>query len=127
LLGALPNDGRFNLVVFTGKTYLTGSSLVGLSKTLDASVLSSFGRIRSVVTMTTVILREATGAAEVMGCDRFGTGYLDMTRQAHDAYGIDDARGAVLLLRPDGYLALATDISTAAGDLSEYFARLLVV
>jgi phenol 2-monooxygenase len=79
-----------------------------------------------VVTMTTVILGEAAGAAEVMGCDPFGTGYLDTTRRTHDAYGIDDAKGAVLLLRPDGYLALAMDISTAAGDLSEYFARLLV-
>jgi hypothetical protein len=26
LLSVLPNDGRFNLVVFTGKTYLTGPS-----------------------------------------------------------------------------------------------------
>lgn len=127
----LPNDGRFNLVVFTGKTYLTGPSLVALGKALDASLLSSSlsswsDKVRSVVTMTTVILGEAAGAAEVMGCDPFGTGYLDTTRRAHDAYGIDDAKGAVLLLRPDGYLALAMDISTAAADLSEYFARLLV-
>jgi phenol 2-monooxygenase len=128
----LPNDGRFNLVVFTGKTYLTGPSLVALGKALDASLLSSSSsssssdKVHSVVTMTTVILGEAAGAAEVMGCDPFGTGYLDTTRRAHDAYGIDDAKGAVLLLRPDGYLALAMDISTAAGDLSEYFARLLV-
>jgi len=31
------------------------------------------------------------------------------------------------LFRPDGYLAMAMGMATAAGDLSEYFARLLRV
>ena len=127
LLGVLRNDGRFSMVVFTGKTYLTGPSLSALSKALGASILTSSTRVRSVLTMTTIILGETTGAAEVMGCDPFGTAHLDTTRQAHDAFGIDDARGAVLLFRPDGYLAMAMDMATAAGDLSEYFARLLRV
>jgi phenol 2-monooxygenase len=124
LLGVLANDGKFNLVVFAGMPHLTRSSTATLRASLDskASFLRQSPRAHEVVAFTTLIVGDSIGAAEALDCAPFGRAFFDTYREAHDAYGVDVGKGAMIVLRPDGHLATVFELATAAVELGRYFA-----
>lgn len=119
LQSALGYDGRYNVVVFTGEPHLTSTDIVRLRAWVDARQRQ--GNDKALYDMFTIIASGGVGAAEVLGCQPFGKAYFDATRQAHEIYGIDTARGAVMILRPDGYIAAMTPLKDAGVAIASYF------
>ncbi|KAM0749233.1 hypothetical protein T439DRAFT_326968 [Meredithblackwellia eburnea MCA 4105] len=119
----IPNNGRFNIVIFTGNPTLTLPAL----KMLEAGFTQLKSRFpaKKLFSFLTIISGEGIGAAEYLGTKPVGTAYFDPFRGAHEVYGIDPTRGAIVVFRPDGYVGRVvqlTDVIT----LGEYFARFLI-
>jgi phenol 2-monooxygenase (NADPH) len=123
---ALINDGRFNLVVFTGETARTLPSLQHLQSYLasDKSFTKRFPA-RKLFRFTSIILGEGIGAEEYTGIAPFGVPYFDPLRVAHETYGVDTTRGAVAVFRPDGYVATVVGLEETSV-LDDYFGGFLV-
>lgn len=51
--------------------------------------------------------------------------YFDPFRAAHETYGIDMQRGAIVVFRPDGWVATVVGLEEASV-LGDYFAGFLV-
>lgn len=122
----LINDGRFNLVVFTGDHRTTLPSLQHLQTYLasDKSFTKRFPS-RRLFRFASIIAGEGIGAEEYVGVAPVGVPYFDPLRAAHETYGIDMARGAIVVFRPDGWVATVVGLEEASG-LSEYFGRFLI-
>jgi phenol 2-monooxygenase len=120
LSSIIRNGGKFNVVVFTGDPHHTKKALKTLREELgvprEPTALDPY------VTFTTLVLGQGIGSGEVMGCQPFGRAYFDHKRQAHEAYGIDDGRGAVLVFRPDGHLGIVLDLAAGHKGLVTYLA-----
>lgn len=122
----LINDGRFNIVVFTGDSSLTLPSLQHLQSYLSST--KSFTKrfpARKLFRFTTIILGEGIGAEEYSGIAPFGVPYFDPLRAAHETYGVDTTRGGLAVFRPDGYVATVVGLEEASV-LGDHFARFLV-
>lgn len=122
---ALPNTGAFQILIFTGNLAETRTSLSALRGELDgpSSFLATFSK--TLFKFTTIIAGEGIGAEEYCGFKPFGRCYFDPCREAHEVYGIDPTRGAMLVLRPDGIVGTVLGLGEARL-LKEYFARFLV-
>lgn len=122
----LINDGRFSLVVFGGNAQSTLPSLQHLQSYLASD--KSFTRrfpARKLFRFVSVIAGEGIGAEEYTGVAPSGVPYFDPLRAAHDTYGIDVTKGAIVVFRPDGYVATVVGLEEAHV-LGDYFARFLV-
>ena len=66
-------------------------------------------------------------AFETLGGMPFGKVYYDEDHSAHQRYGIDVSKGAVLVLRPDGWVGTVAEMDGGAvGKLRKYFSKFLV-
>ncbi|KAJ6570113.1 FAD binding domain-containing protein [Mycena vulgaris] len=124
----LKNDAKFHIVIFAGNPALSRPRFTTLQTTLDAP--TSFRRAfpaRRVFRFTTVAAVAGNGAVDVLGMHGFGGGrvYWDADGRAHSMYGVDVARGAVIVFRPDGWIGSVVALENVQ-DLGAYFADLLV-
>jgi phenol 2-monooxygenase len=76
---------------------------------------------------TTLAAASGNGVTDVLGMPAFGGGrvYWDAEGRAHGMYGVDEARGAVVVFRPDGWIGCVVALENVH-DLGAYFAGLLV-
>jgi phenol 2-monooxygenase len=58
------------------------------------------------------------------GVRPFGRAYFDSTRQAHEVYGVDPARGGIVVFRPDGWIGTVVKMDDYE-KLGDYFAEFL--
>jgi phenol 2-monooxygenase len=66
-------------------------------------------------------------AFETLGGMPFGRVFYDEDHSAHQRYGIDIQKGAVFVLRPDGWVGTVVSMDDgAAGKLENYFSRFLI-
>ncbi|KAJ7510465.1 hypothetical protein B0H11DRAFT_1959225 [Mycena galericulata] len=100
----LKNEAKFHIVVFTGNPSLTRNALVALHTGLAAP--TSFTRAFPT--------RWAWGRV-----------YWDAEGRAHGMYGVDEARGAVIVFRPDGWVGCVMALEDVQ-NLGAYFRELLV-
>ncbi|KAJ7352377.1 FAD binding domain-containing protein [Mycena albidolilacea] len=124
----LKNDAKFHIVVFAGNPTLSRARLVTLKTALDAPV--SFTRTfpaRRVFRFTTLAAASGNSATDVLGMPAFSGGrvYWDAEGHAHGMYGVDEARGAVIVFRPDGWIGCVVALENVQ-DLGAYFGDLLV-
>ncbi|KAF8207087.1 FAD binding domain-containing protein [Mycena galopus ATCC 62051] len=124
----LKNDAKFHIVVFAGNPSLSRAGLAALKKALDAP--AAFTRAfpaRRVFRFTTLAARSGNSATDVLGMPAFGGGrvYWDAEGRAHGMYGVDEARGAVIVFRPDGWIGCVVALENVQ-DLGAYFEDLLV-
>lgn len=121
----LLNTGAFHVVVFAGAPPQTLSRLQTLRATLDSPDSFTLFFPRNILKFTTLVVGEGIGAQEVMlGVRPFGFPYFDLLREAHEAYGVDVWRGAIVVFRPDGYVGTIVPLE-ASNELSTYFANFL--
>ncbi|KAJ7039646.1 FAD binding domain-containing protein [Mycena alexandri] len=124
----LKNDAKFHIVVFAGNPVLSRAALNSLRMELDST--ASFTRVfptRRVFRFTTLAAASGNGAIDVLGMPAFGGGraYWDTEGRGHGMYGVDEARGAVVVFRPDGWIGCAVALENAH-DLGAYFSNLLL-
>ncbi|WRT70064.1 uncharacterized protein IL334_007058 [Kwoniella shivajii] len=116
----LHNQGKFHIVVFAGQPSLTQRGLTNFH-TETASLDKAFKHSGSeLFTYTTISAASGIGAAESLGQQPWGMTWFDSTGAAHNAYGIDTATGAAVILRPDGYIGTVIGLQER-GSLVEYF------
>ncbi|KAJ7086172.1 FAD binding domain-containing protein [Mycena belliarum] len=124
----LKNDAKFHIVVFAGNPVLTRANLAALHTALAGP--TSFQRTfpaRRVFRFTTLAAAAGNGAADVLGVLGFGGGrvFWDAEGRAHGMYGVDEARGAVVVFRPDGWVGCVIKLEDVQ-QLGMYFKDLLV-
>ncbi|KAJ6625383.1 FAD binding domain-containing protein [Mycena sp. CBHHK59/15] len=124
----LKNDAKFHIVVFAGDPSLTRAALGTLHTALDAP--TSFTRVfptRRVFRFVTVAVAAGNGATDVLGVRGLGGGrvYWDAEGRAHGMYGVDVARGALVVFRPDGWVGCVVPLEGVQA-LGAYFEAFLV-
>ncbi|KAJ7746355.1 FAD binding domain-containing protein [Mycena metata] len=124
----LKNDAKFHIVVFAGNPVLSRAALTSLRTELNST--ASFTRVfptRRVFRFTTLAAASGNGAIDVLGMPAFGGGrvYWDTEGRGHGMYGVDEAHGAVVVFRPDGWIGCVVALENAR-DLGAYFSNLLL-
>ncbi|ORY15435.1 FAD binding domain-domain-containing protein [Clohesyomyces aquaticus] len=122
-----PNVARFYIVLFAGDVAKTKSSL--------ATFTSSVGGIdwlfspKSPIAWVSVFAGPGGPSAyETLGGMPFGRVFYDEDYSAHSRYGVNTYKGAVFVLRPDGWVGTVTQLGSGAGDaLAAYFKKFLIL
>ncbi|KAJ4495715.1 FAD binding domain-containing protein [Lentinula edodes] len=120
----LSNRAKFSIVVFSGNTEYTRLALVDLRTTITAldSFVNAFPA--QIFQWFTIPATFGNGGQEILGCQPFGKVYLDTEMKAHEMYGVDIRRGAVIVFRPDGWIGTVVPLS-GVGQLNQYFDAIL--
>ncbi|KAJ6449447.1 FAD binding domain-containing protein [Mycena sanguinolenta] len=123
---ALKNDGKFNIVVFAGNPLLSHAALTGLTSALAApgSFTHSFPTEHA-FRFTTLAAAVGNSATDVLGLPPFGRLYFDPDARAHAIYGVELARGAIIVFRPDGWVGCALPLD-GLNELRDYFKQFLL-
>lgn len=122
----MPNTAQFHAVVFAGEPEYTASSIAALDKAIDNSPILSSALLP--VSWITIVGKVGPSIFELLGVMPFGRAFFDEKHTAHARYGVDIKKGAVVILRPDGWVGTLTELSQAAAtELEAYFQRFLVI
>ncbi|KAH9906565.1 FAD binding domain-containing protein [Xylariomycetidae sp. FL2044] len=121
LIRALPNTARFVVLIFAahGSTPVPESVYGGIKTSAALQSLIT----RNCLTVTTILPKQAPSAYEELGQEALGRVYYDqLDRSAYERYGVEAGRGAVYVLRPDGWIGTMTALeSGVVGELEAYF------
>ncbi|KAM0788923.1 hypothetical protein ACM66B_003001 [Microbotryomycetes sp. NB124-2] len=123
----LINDGKFGIVIFAGRSPHTSEAVQAASEYLATSqswTNKFMASGESLFRFVTIVAGYGTGAQEYLGARPVGMPYFDTSEMAHDVYGIDPTRGAVVVFRPDGHVGTVVAVSDVH-KLGDYFARFL--
>lgn len=122
-----PNIASFYILVFTGHVESTRSQLVSFTEAVSS--LSWLHAPEVPVSWITVIPGlGASSAYEMLGNRMpFGRVFYDKENSAHARYGVTEDKGAVFVLRPDGWVGTVVALDASAGErLERYFGGFLV-
>ncbi|KAL3471357.1 FAD binding domain-containing protein [Aspergillus californicus] len=126
LQSATPNRACFSLVTFAGDSRMTLPCLVSLAAALRSSTLAASADTIRLVTI--ISANPELSVEEALGAPTIGCVYTDGKLQAHARYGVNLRNGALLVLRPDGYLGFATEMSARGlADVEDYLRQFLVL
>jgi phenol 2-monooxygenase len=109
-----PSTGRFRILVFTSTDLLTTSGISATSLTQISTILSQFpaGIIELVILhpleSNTFVWTEIPQAVKTHSEMRFYNG--TELEDAYKVYGVDPKRGAVAVVRPDGYIGTIAEL-----------------
>ncbi|KAE9987212.1 hypothetical protein Vi05172_g2252 [Venturia inaequalis] len=119
-----PNVGHFYIVVFTGLAEHTSPSLKTLSNKLQSTFF--FSNHAHPISFLTISATVGPSACEVLGIQPFGRTFYDKDGSAHKRYDVDVEKGAIFVLRPDGWIGTAVEMGeNAVDELARYFKRFL--
>lgn len=119
------NNARFHIVVFAGLPKSNAASLSSLSTAVPASPI--FSKEELPISWLTIPAQQGSSAFELLGVQPFGKTFYDKEQTAHKRYGVDIAEGAIVVLRPDGWVGTVTKLDgSAVGELETYFAKFLI-
>jgi phenol 2-monooxygenase len=118
------NNGKFWVVVFAGEPFRTAGSLESLRAYLD-SADSFVKRLKKAFDFLTIIAGPGLQPDETLGVDKFGRAYYDIDHAAFARYGISTAEGGIIVLRPDGILAIAARLNQGE-EVGKYFDALVM-
>jgi phenol 2-monooxygenase (NADPH) len=121
-----PNVSLFYVVVFAGEPEQTSASFLAFANAVESSKL--FGNVRLPITWLTIPAQRGPSAFELLGGTPLGRVYFDQKETAHARYGVDVKNGAVVVLRPDGWIGTGTILgSEAVKELETYFSRFMFI
>ncbi|KAF9066749.1 FAD binding domain-containing protein [Rhodocollybia butyracea] len=122
----LSNRAKFSIVVFAGSPEHTRPILLELRIALAAQ--DSFVNVfpKQIFQWFTVPAASGNGGQDILGCQPFGKVYLDGNMKAHEKYGVDVQRGAIIVFRPDGWVGTVVPLQGSAL-LRAYFEMILEV
>lgn len=122
-----PNTARFYIVLFAGDVALTKSRLAAFTNSITSYQWFFDARLP----FSWISIFDGPGgpsAYETLGGMPFGRVFYDSDHGAHARYGVRAETGAVVVLRPDGWVGTVTDLATeGAHALANYFQRFVVV
>lgn len=106
------NTGQWCIIVFAGRPDVTRDNLSRSVPKLEAlqSTLPT-----NMIRFTTLSAGSVDDGDSAFGNPRVGSIYYDQDRSAHERYSIATAKGAVVVLRPDGILGYATSLDDIDG------------
>jgi phenol 2-monooxygenase len=114
------NVAKFWVVVWTGDLNATRPALLELKTFLSLAGESTGNAALGWLTISPTV---GCSPYEALGMKPFGDTYFDPGNVAHDKLGIDQEKGAVIILRPDGLVACSGPIE--GGWINEYFAKIM--
>ncbi|KAI1081996.1 FAD binding domain-containing protein [Whalleya microplaca] len=124
LIRELPNSARFGVLVFSAdrEQALPETTYDGLKNSRVLQSLADTGCL----TFMTVIPTQVSSAYEFLGHEPLGRVYFDTAdKAAYRRFGIQPAGGAVVVLRPDGWIGTMVALRAEAGlELEVYFRRI---
>lgn len=120
-----PNTCRFYVAVFAGDPKHTGNALRQLYR--DAEASSMFSNAALPISFLTISTETGPSAVEVLGAMPYGKVFYDRELFAHTRFGVELSKGAVFVLRPDGWVGTAVALtSNSVSELEQYFSRFLL-
>ncbi|KAK7435531.1 hypothetical protein VKT23_019653 [Stygiomarasmius scandens] len=126
LQSILKNDGKFSIVLFAGNPGYTQPSIASVKTALAAP--DSFTALfpKRVFKWFTIPSVFGNGGQEALGLTPVGTVYLDESVKAHEIYGVDPRRGAIIVFRPDSWVGTVVSMDGSGVErLKQYFGRIL--
>jgi phenol 2-monooxygenase len=122
-----PNIAKFYIVLFAGDVAVTKEALAHFTSAV-ASLQWLFNAEFPISWMSIFSGPGGASAYETLGGMPHGKVFYDEDHSAHQRYGIDVNKGAVLVLRPDGWVGTVTELGQGASNaLETYFKRFLVL
>lgn len=120
-----PNTATFYIALFAGDVKRTKPALAEFTKTVSM-VCWLFSPDAPIDWLSIFAGPGGPSAYETLGGMPFGRVFYDENHSAHRRYGIDINKGAVVVLRPDGWVGTIVSMDASAGaKLEGYFARFL--
>lgn len=119
-----PNMGIFYIVMFAGEPSQTKGAIQILAKGIISSRLANKPWLRYIIISTTI----GPSVYELLNIDStFAHVLYDVTGEAHRTYSVQLAEGAVYVLRPDGWIGTALELSGSrvVEELEGYFDRFM--
>jgi phenol 2-monooxygenase len=121
-----PNTATFYIVLFAGDVARTKSLLATFTKAVS-NVSWLFDPDLPIGWLSIFAGPGGPSAFETLGGMPFGRVFYDEDHSAHQRYGIDIEKGAVFVLRPDGWVGTVVEMDDGASvKLETYFNRFLV-
>jgi phenol 2-monooxygenase len=121
-----PNTATFYIALFAGDVACTKALLASFTEAVS-SLPWLFETDLPIEWLSIFAGPGGPSAFETLGGMPFGRVYYDEDHSAHQRYGIDVSKGAVLVLRPDGWVGTVAEMdSGAAAKLKGYFSLFLV-
>ncbi|PSN60218.1 hypothetical protein BS50DRAFT_536146 [Corynespora cassiicola Philippines] len=122
-----PNIATFYVVLFAGNISKTKPFLSAFSSCV-MGLPWLFGSQSPISWISIFAGAGGPSAYESLGGMPFGRVFYDRDCSAHDRYGIDIEKGAVFVLRPDGWVGTVLELDIGAGPaLETYFKKFLVL
>ncbi|KAL2836940.1 FAD binding domain-containing protein [Aspergillus pseudoustus] len=126
-----PNRGCMYLVAFVGDPRDSLAGIASFSSYLAQSGFLTAAAKNDVIRIITIpsVGDTSLGTQEALeGQAPFSPVYYDRKRGAHKRYGVGLKSGAVVVLRPDGYVGFVAELSGKGGQaVEEYLGGFLVV
>ncbi|KAH3965572.1 hypothetical protein HBH52_203320 [Parastagonospora nodorum] len=121
-----PNHATFHIALFAGEVVQTKSSLAAFAKAV--SRVGWLFDVNLPIRWLSILAEPGGSSAfETLEGMPFGKVFYDGDCSAHKRYDIDVKKGAVFVLRPDGWVGTVVEIDgNAAGKLEKYFSRFMV-
>ncbi|KAI0849565.1 3-propionate hydroxylase [Daldinia vernicosa] len=125
LIRELPNTANFNILIFTRNQIPAILKVVyddiTRSLALERPILMSY------LKFITILPKPTPSPYESLGHEPIGRVYFDKEDgTAYHRYGIDISRGAIVVLRPDGWVGTMIELGDrAAWELESYFDKIL--
>lgn len=127
LQSATPNTATFYITLFAGDVAVTKPALAAFTSSV-AGFQALLGHTAPISWVSIFSGPGGPSAYETLGGMPFGRVFYDETHAAHERYGIDVTKGAVIVLRPDGWVGTVVSLGGDAGDaLEKYFKTFLVL
>ncbi|RAR02411.1 3-(3-hydroxy-phenyl)propionate hydroxylase [Stemphylium lycopersici] len=121
-----PNIASFYIVLFAGDVERTKPALASFTDT--TSIVPWLHDPKVPISWISIIAGPGGPSAyEILGGMPFGRVFYDGNHSAHLRYGVATEKGAVLVLRPDGWVGTVIGLDgDAAEKLDNYFRRFLI-
>lgn len=121
-----PNMARFYIVVFAGDVERTREALATFTQAVSSLECLSETRI-PVQKLCIVAGPGGRSVYETLGGTPFGRLFYDKDHDAHRRYEVDIAKGAVFVLRPDGWVGTVLEMDyNALEKLQKYFDKIAI-
>ncbi|KAJ4348827.1 uncharacterized protein N0V89_010205 [Didymosphaeria variabile] len=121
-----PNTARFYIVLFAGDVAITRHHLSAFT----SSFPQSHWLFDPKYPVSWITIFDGPGGPstyESLGGMPFGSVFYDADHSAHERYGVCANKGAIIVLRPDGWAGTVTELGSAGkAALERYFRRFLV-
>lgn len=115
-------NGKFRVLVLTGKPHLTRPKLQSLRLQVD----KYRQRFSHAVDFITVIEGHGKNLDEFLGVCKFGNGYWDGDGTAHGKFGAAENVGTLLVVRPDGIVGASAPLDGLESRIVPYFERIIL-